>query len=150
MKKVKRLVALTTISFLVALGIGLGVNTSQSYDVERGFAFGQPLNQQTMPYSGTYDIVRWGFPATYREVHRFQPSEGASGDTYYTAKPFSPLLVVANVLLLMSFLVAILSPITIFWRPKNKVAPELANPSQDKLTEEKPVSQAEKDANNRH
>ncbi|MBL8121756.1 hypothetical protein JNM87_03330 [Candidatus Saccharibacteria bacterium] len=150
MKKLKRLSVSIIVSFLVALCVGLGVNTFQGYDVKRGFAFGPPQDQQTTSYRGWYGIKRWGFPATYLEVHSFQPGEGASGNFYYTAKPLSPLLVVTNVVLLMSFIVAMLSPITIFWRPKKASSVIEMDKNESNLPGGKPAPQLEKDANTWH
>lgn len=100
-----------------------------------------------MEFEGTYSVNRWGFPATYREVEKFQATNGAKYETSYVSKPLNPLLVIANIVLLMSFLVALLAPVTIFWRPKKLSVPDVKKSSETKLTEEKMVSQAKKDAN---
>ena len=134
MKTVKKLLLLLFISLSLAVAMGAGASTQSSEKVGRGFYFGPPAAQQKVEYSGYFSVSRRGFPATYREVQRFQATDGATYEVSYVSKPFSLLLLIANVVLLMSFLVAVLSPITIFWRPQRK-------PVEVKPTEKKTESQ---------
>jgi hypothetical protein len=150
MKRLRKLIAILCLSVLAAGAVGIASHTYSDVKVKQGLYFGPPEAQQKMEFGGTYSISRWGFPATYREVQKFKASEGASYETSYVSKPFNVLLVLTNIVLLLSFFVALLAPIPIFWRPK-KLAPVLeVEASKPKSTEKKPVSQAEKDANTRH
>ena len=142
MKRLKRLTIIFFLALFGAVAIGLGSHNWKGFEVQKGFVFGPPIAQQKMEFIGWYVISRWGFPATYREVQKFQATDGATYETSYVSKPFNLLLAVTNVVLLMSFLVALLAPVTIFWRPKKKQ-------SEVKLTEKKTASQVKDDANTR-
>ncbi len=142
MKTLRKLVSILFFSLLIAVGIGAGANSRAGETVQKGFHFGPPAAQQKMEHNGFFHIKRWGFPATYREVQSFQATDGATYQTAYVSRPFSFLLLLTNVVLLMSFFVAVLSPITIFWRPKRELY-------EAKFPEEKVESQVKANANPR-
>ncbi len=136
MKTLKRLFFSLLVSFLLAGALGLGIQTSQKYDVREGFAYGPPTNQQYTAEKGTFSIKRYGFPATYKEVQHVVLETGT--DTNYESKPFTFWLAVVNVVFWMSLLVAILSPVSIFFRPKKRTK----DSNEDEPTEEKVANEA--------
>lgn len=141
MKTLKRLFFSLFISFILAGALGLGIQTSQHYDVQEGFAYGSPSNQQFTAEKGSFHVKRFGFPATYKETQSVHLDSGATGS--YESKPFSFWLAVVNVVFWMSLLVAILSPISIFFRPKKKTEKPAEPKNEVKPTEEKLPSQDE-------
>ncbi len=138
MKTLRKLAVIIFVSVVIAAAIGIGASTRTSTSVGKGFYFGPPEAQQKMEYGGVYGVSRRGFPATYREIQKFQATDGATFETSYDSKPFNLFLLVINVVLLLSLLVALLAPITIFWRPKKKL-------NEVKPTEKKPASQVKSD-----
>ncbi len=137
MKKAKKLTVVILISVLVACFFGAGTSTKESIAVQKGFAFGPPVLQQRMDTNGEYVVRRWGYPGTYREVQIFRGAGENPYEVSYTSRAFSLVTVVANIVFLMSFIVALLSPITIFWRPQKKS-------TEVKPTEKKTESQVKK------
>lgn len=138
MKMFKRLLTSLFISFVLATALGLGINTTQSYDVREGFAYGLPANQQIIAENGTFHVKRYGFPATYKETQSVHLQSEANGS--YESKPFTFWLAAVNVVFWMSLLVAVLSPVSIFFRPKKRESEE--KPNETKPTEEKVVNEA--------
>ncbi|QQS20079.1 hypothetical protein IPL85_01320 [Candidatus Saccharibacteria bacterium] len=134
MKRLKKLLLLVCVSLLIAAGIGGGINTLESVPAEKGFVFGPPIAQQKMETDGTFKVQRWGYPGTYREIQTFLGSGENPYEVSYTSRAFNPMLLLANIIFLMSFVAAVLAPITIFWRPKKKTA-------EVKTTEKKAESQ---------
>lgn len=140
MKMITRLFKSLFVSLMMAIVLGLALWNTNKVSVTKGFVFGPPIAQQIMSEDGTYTVKRWGFPATYKETQFFHATNG-NYQTSYESKPFNTLLAIVNVVFWMSLLVSILSPVTIFFRPKkhDKKASQKLN---EVVVEKKPTPEA--------
>ncbi len=140
MKTLKRLLASLGLSFFIALGLGAGIQTSQSFEVPDNFAYGPPATQKLTEEPGMYTVKRYGFPSTYKETQTVALQSGAKGS--YESKPFGLWLLAVNVVFWMSLLVALLSPVAIFFRPKKKAEKPTDTSNETKPPEAKPTNEA--------
>jgi len=120
MKTVKRLI-LSLVAILLLAGIfSVGVVRTKEFSVKKGFYFGLPDGQEAVNADGTYTIKYYGFPSAFREQHIYQSDGDVLGSSTYDMQKFDLLYVVSNFVFWAGLMVALLSPLTIFFRKKNK------------------------------
>lgn len=139
MRKTKHVVILLFMLLVVASVLSVVPSHSRSIGVDETFRYGPPDSQMTTT-GGTY-IRQWrGFPATIYEVETVQrDGEGYYESAQYNIQPYNLWLLIANIIFWMALFIALLAPITIFYRPKAR-----SNPS-DKLPDVQPTIEANKD-----
>ncbi len=118
MKKYRSLVLGIGVLLILATGLSVGVIRTKSVPVVEGFVFGPPVAQSAVSIEGTYQVKYYGYPSTYRERHTFLSEKDTIGYATYDFQPFEWYFIVSNILFWMALFVAVLAPITIFWRPK--------------------------------
>lgn len=109
--------------------------------VPKGFAFGAPNNQTRMSVDGVYSVTFYGSPSPYKVTETFRPTGDVFNTLSYDAVPFNGFIIVTNFVFWLSLLVALLAPITIFWRPQKRKL------SQVKLAEQQAEPQVKHDEN---
>ena len=118
----------------------------RTVDVPKGFYYGEATNQAATQDQASFTRKWYGFPATVAEKEVVSYSSGNYEGATYEIQKFSWFYALVNVIFWIGLVAALLAPITIFYRPKKKVA----EPNQVKTTEEKQASQVKSDANPRH
>lgn len=114
-------------------------------DVPKGFYYGEVTNQAATQAEATFTRKWYGFPATVAEKEVVNYADGNYESATYEIQKFSWFYTVVNVIFWMGLMAALLAPVTIFWRPKKK----LATDSEVKSTETKTASQVKSSENSR-
>lgn len=123
MQRFKKLIILLLLFMIVSGFLGTVIKSREyAVNVPKGFAFGAPNNQSTMSVDGMYAVTSYGYPVTYKITETFRPTGDVFNALSYDAMPFNPAGVVANFIFWMGLFVALLAPVTIFWRPQ-KMSP---------------------------
>jgi hypothetical protein len=142
MKRLKRLGLSLLCIALLAVVFSVVPSHSYKVDVAKGFAYGDPKAQTHVTSAGTFQDRKYGFPATYREIQSFHPADGAYAAASFEPQPMSLFYVGVNIVFWVGLMVALLAPVTIFWRKK-------ALPAVEKVKGEPKESQVKADANPR-
>lgn len=117
-------------------------------DVPKGFYYGEATNQAFTQAEATFTRKWYGFPATVAEREVVNYAAGNYESATYEIQRFSWFYALVNVVFWLGLTAALLAPVTIFWRPKKKVAtPSI--PDAVKSSEGKTSSQVKPDANTR-
>ncbi len=87
-------------------------------DVQKGFRFGPPASQITVTSDGTYTVNYYGYPSTYRIQETFKPSGDVFNESTYELFPLSKFYLFSNFIFWLALFMALLAPLTIFYRPK--------------------------------
>lgn len=145
MKKAKRFFILLILFSVVSAFLSVAISRPTSVNVDKGFAFGAPSQQVQVTHDGVFKTIYYGFPSTYRVQETFKPSGDVFNESSYESMPFSWFYVASNFIFWMALFMALLAPITIFFRPKSQIpienSPEAKNQSQLQATDEKTSSQ---------
>lgn len=147
MKKIKHLVVILVLLIVIAAVLSLTIVRRDTYEVGKGFYYGAPQSQNTTTIGGTYTVNRYGFPSTYREQQTFTPDGDIFNESTYENHGFDGLYVLTNILFWMGLFVALLSPLTIFYRPKKHIDNEPEHQSHDDFTEIETPSQVKSNEN---
>lgn len=123
MKKFRLLIIGIFVLLVLAAVLSVVVVRTKAVPVAEGFVFGSPVAQSAVSTSGTYEVKYYGYPSTYREQHTFMSTGDVIGNTSYDFQPFDWYSVLSNIIFWMALFVAVLAPVTIFWRPKKVQAP---------------------------
>lgn len=145
MKKFKRLLFLLLLFAVIALVLSFTIVRRDTYEVGKGFSYGAPQAQTTTAIAGIFTINRYGFPSTYREQHTFVPRGDIFNESTYEAQPFDSLYLITNFIFWLGLFAALLSPLTIFYRPKKKLIETTQNKSQVESTDAEMPSQVKSD-----
>jgi hypothetical protein len=121
MKRAKKITVLFILTFCLAVALSYFPSRSRTVSITNGFRYGEPANQSEAQADGTF-VRNWqGFPVTIRETETVKyPSESYYESTVYEIQHFSTARLIANVIFWVGLMTALLAPITIFYRPKQK------------------------------
>ena len=140
MKWYKKLAAVLVALMLVAAFLSVYMKSRQTgMSVPKGFAFGAPSNQTRMNVDGVYSVTWYGSPAPYKVVETFRPTGDVFNSLSYTEMPVNRFAIITNFIFWLGLFVALLAPITIFWRPAKKQLPVA-------VTDKKPETEVKADA----
>lgn len=141
MKKFKRFIFLLLLFTIVSALLSVLIVRRTSDTVAKGFAFGAPNSQMTTAADGTYSVNYYGYPSTYRVQETFKPTGDIFNESTYEKLPFNLFYVLSNFIFWMGLFMALLSPLTIFYRPKKKLREPAPAESQMQPTEAETPSQ---------
>jgi|JI6StandDraft_1071083.scaffolds.fasta_scaffold04046_13 hypothetical protein len=149
MKTLKRLILSLVFIFILASVLSLALTRRHEVKVERGFTYGPATAQVASTTPGSFVTVYYGFPSTYKEVQSFRPDGDVFSESSVTVQEWDWLYVISNIVFWTGLFVAILSPVTIFWRPKKKQPAATTSVNEVKGTDDKTTSQVKPDENTR-
>lgn len=118
MRKVLRLLVASIVLLLIAGVLSIANVRTKKVPVTEGFVYGPPTAQAASTTKGMFIVKYYGYPTTYKEQHLFQPTGDVFSESSYDFQPFDWFYVVSNMMFWSALFVAVLSPVTIFWRPK--------------------------------
>lgn len=156
MKRMKRVVLWFVIMFALAAVLSYFPSRSRSAEVQKGFRYGEPANQSEAQGNGTFIRTWQGFPLPVKESETVKyPTQTYYESTVYEIQTFSLVRLVINLIFWVGLITALLSPITIFWRPRKKtpvtaVAANDASSNEPQPTDTTAASQVNPHENTRH
>lgn len=119
MKRTKRIVMWFLLMFTLAGALSYFPTRSRSVDIKSGFKYGEPSNQIEANGDGKFVRTWRGFPATIHETETVKyPGGNYYESTVYEIQQFSLARLVMNLIYWVGLMVALLAPVTIFYRPK--------------------------------
>lgn len=105
--------------FVVAAALSYFPSRSRSVDIKSGFKYGEPSNQTEAKADGEFVRTWRGFPATIHETETVKyPGGSYYESTVYEIQKFSLTRLITNLIYWVGLMIALLAPITIFYRPK--------------------------------
>lgn len=122
---------------IVSTMFGFFLTRTYSTEVPKGFAYGDPKSQTVISASGTYTDKEYGFPATYREVESFHPSNGSFASSSFERHNRKSFFIVVNIVFWTCLLTVLFWPFVLLVgkaRKRNGVT----------VTEERKPSQVKK------
>jgi len=141
MKTLKRLILSLIFIFVLASVLSLVLTRRNEIKVDKGFTYGPATAQVSSATPGTFTTVYYGFPSTYKEIQTFRPDGDVFSASSVTVQPWDWFYVLSNIVFWAGLFVAIMAPITIFWRPKKKVPEVVTLDNEVKTSEGKTPSQ---------
>jgi hypothetical protein len=149
MKTLKRLILSLLFIFVLATVLSLVITRRNEVDVQRGFTYGPATAQVASTTPGKFTTVYYGFPSPYKEIQSFRPSGDVFSESSVTVQQWDWFYVISNIVFWTGLFVAVMAPITIFWRPKKKQSENSILKNEVKSTEEKTESRVKSDENSR-
>ena len=149
MKTLKRLILSLLFIFILSAVLSLVLTRRHEVKVDKGFTYGPPTAQVASQTPGSFTTVYYGFPSTYKEIQSFRPEGDVFAESSVTIQEWNWLYIITNMVFWAGLFTAVLSPLTIFWRPAKKRAESPTSTNEVKSTEEKQVSQVKQDENPR-
>ncbi len=127
------------VAFILIVSTLFGFFLTRTYSTEvlKGFAYGDPKSQTVISTSGTYTDKEYGFPATYREVESFHPSNGSFVSSSFERHNRKTFFIVVNIVFWACLLTVL------FW-PFVMLAEKAKKRNEVKVTEEKKPTQVKK------
>ncbi|HPR09656.1 hypothetical protein KDA06_02455 [Candidatus Saccharibacteria bacterium] len=147
MKMFKRLVFSLLFIAILATVLSLLVTRRAEVKVVKGFTYGAPTAQVASTTPGTFTNVYYGFPSTYKHIQTFRPDGDVFSESSVVVQDWGWLYVISNIVFWSGLFVALLSPFTIFYRPKAHQPEALITQNEVKSTDsevQSPVKSAEK------
>lgn len=135
MGKLRKTLGWLLVVLIIATVASIVPYKSRSATVPTGFHYGEPANQSVTTKNAELTRQWRGFPVPISEKEAvLYPGEGFYEATTYDIVKLNYWYIVINIIFWTGLIVALLSPITIFYRPKKK-------PVEVKPTEKKTESQ---------
>lgn len=150
MRKLRNLLLLLILVLLIAGLLSVLIVRTKEVDVQKGFMYGPTSAQVAATTDGSYVVKYYGFPSTYREQHIFQPNGDVFTESSYDFQDFDWFYVLSNVIFWAGLFMALLAPLTIFYRPKKRPKSDSDTPQPSDQGQYSPLPPAPADKNKKN